>query len=96
MKAVYLDDDITSLSVPIAPFEAIILEAAMKEDAPGWKRVIHEELSSLLKIQTFAIKKGRVLQGRRLLLTCLVLRKKYNTSGEVNRLKARLYIRSNR
>ena len=50
MKAVYLDNNITSLSILITPFEAITLEAAIKEDTPSWKRAIYKELSSLLKI----------------------------------------------
>lgn len=96
MKAVHLGDNSTSLGAPTAPFEAIELEAAMQEDAPGWRNAIHEELSSLLKMNTFTIMRGRVPQGRQLLPTRLVLRKKFNTRGDVIRLKARLCIRGDK
>jgi hypothetical protein len=94
LKAVHLDDNTTSLGAPTAPFEAIELDAAIQEDALGWRKSIKQELSSLLKMHTFTIMKGRVPQGRQLLPTRLVLKKKFNTKDEVIRLKSRLCSRT--
>jgi hypothetical protein len=41
---------------------------------------------------TYTIIRGRVLEGRLLLLSKLVLKYKYNAKGEVIRKKVRLYI----
>jgi len=46
----------------------------------------------LYRMHTYTIIRGRVLEGRLLLLSKLVLKHKYNTKGEVIRKKARLYI----
>jgi hypothetical protein len=89
LKAVHItDEDTISLGVPTAPFEAIDFDAAMQEDAPGWRRSIIEEDEGLLKNKAFTIRQGTVPMGRKLILNRLVLRKKYNTHGEVIRLKS--------
>ena len=43
-------------------------------------------------MHTYTIIRGRVLEGRSLLLSKLVLKYKYNAKGEVIRKKVRLYI----
>ena len=43
-------------------------------------------------MHTYTIIRGRVLEGRLLLLSKLVLKHKYNAKGEVIRKKVRLYI----
>jgi hypothetical protein len=43
-------------------------------------------------MHTYTIIRGRVLEGRLLLLSKLVLKRKYNAKGEVIRKKVRLYI----
>ena len=90
------DEDTTSLGVPTAPFEAIDFDTAMQEDAPGWRKSIIEEYEGLLKHNAFTIRKGTVPMGRKLIPNRLVLRKKYNTLGEVIRLKSRLCIRGDK
>jgi hypothetical protein len=96
-KALHLeDDDTVSLGAPTAPFEAIELDAAMREDAPGWRKSIHEELQALLDMNTFDIRRGRIPQGRQVLPCRLVLKKKFNTRGEIIRLKSRLCVRGDK
>ena len=90
------DEDTTSLGVPTAPFEAINFDTAIQEDAPGWRKSIIEEYKGLLKHNAFTIRKGTVPMGRKLIPNRLVLWKKYNTLGEVIRLKSRLCIRGDK
>ena len=45
---------------------------------------------------TYTIIRGRVLEGRLLLPSKLVLKHKYNAKGEVIRKKVRLYIRGDK
>jgi hypothetical protein len=47
-------------------------------------------------MHTYTIIRGRVLEGRSLLLSKLVLKHKYNAKGEVIRKKVRLYIRGDK
>ena len=47
-------------------------------------------------MHTYTIIRGRVLEGRLLLLSKLVLKHKYNAKGEVIRKKARLCIRGDK
>jgi hypothetical protein len=97
VKAVHLsDDDTTSLGVPTAPFEAIELDVAMREDAPGWHESILEEYRGLQKMNAFTIKKGKPPPGRKLIPSRLVLKKKFNTKGETIRLKSRLCARGDK
>jgi len=46
----------------------------------------------LKRMHTYTIIRGRVLEGRLLLLSKLVLKHKYNAKGEVIRKKTRLCI----
>ena len=93
MKAVYLKaENTTSLGVPTAPFNIIKLDQALREDAPGWIKAIFKEFLSLKRIHTYIIIRGRVPEGRLLLLSKLVLKHKYNAKGEVICKKARLCI----
>ena len=48
------------------------------------------------RIYTYTIIRGRVLEGRLLLLSKLVLKHKYNAKGEVIRKKVKLYIRGDK
>jgi len=47
-------------------------------------------------MHTYTIIRGRVLKGRSLLLSKLVLKHKYNAKGEVIRKKARLCIQEDK
>jgi hypothetical protein len=80
------------LGAPIVPFNAIKLDQALREDAPGWMKAIFNEFLSLKRMHTYTIIRGTVLEGRSLLLSKLVLKHKYNAKGEVIRKKARLCI----
>jgi len=62
------------------------------EDAPSWIKAIFKEFLSLKRMHTYTIIRGRVLEGKLLLPSKLVLKHKYNTKEEVIRKKARLYI----
>jgi hypothetical protein len=89
MKAVHLTDkDTASLGVPTAPFEAIDMDEAMREDAPGWRKSIIEEYTGLLKMKAFTIKTDKLPTRRKLIPSRLVLRKRFNTKEEVTRLKS--------
>ena len=97
MKAIHIsDDDTTSLGVPTAPFEAIDIDEAMREDAPGWRKSIIDEYQGLISMKAFTIKYGKPPNGRKLIPNRLVLRKKFNTMGDVIRLKSRLCIRGDK
>jgi hypothetical protein len=97
MKAVHLEaENTTSLGAPTAPFDAIELDQALREDAPGWMKAIFEEFLSLKRMHTYTIMRGRVPEGRSLLPSKLVLKHKYNAKGEVIRKKARLCIRGDK
>jgi hypothetical protein len=88
-KAIHLSKhDTTSLGVPTAPFKAIDLKAAMLEDASGWRKLIQEEYESLKKMNAFTLQRGRLPSGRRIIPSCLVLKKKFNTKGETIQLKS--------
>jgi hypothetical protein len=84
------------LGAPIALFNAIKLDQALREDAPSWIKAIFKEFLLLKRIYTYTIIRGRVLEGRLLLLSKLVLKYKYNTKGEVIRKKVRLCIRGDK
>ena len=59
MKAVHLEPETsTSLGAPTAPFEAIELRDALKEDAPSWREAILAEARSLQQMNTFTIMRG--------------------------------------
>jgi hypothetical protein len=49
-----------SLGVPTAPFEAIELDDALREDAPGWRELILEEYRGLQKMNAFTVKRGKL------------------------------------
>jgi hypothetical protein len=55
-------------------------------------KAIFKEFLSLKRMHTYTIIRGRVLEGRSLLLSKLVLKHKYNAKGEVIYKKVRLYI----
>jgi hypothetical protein len=93
MNAVYLEaGNTTLLGAPTAPFDAIELDQALREDAPGWMNAIFEEFLAHKRINTYIIMRGRVLVGRSLLLSRLILRHKFNGKGVVICKKARLCI----
>ena len=97
IKAVHLEaGDMTLLGVPIVPFDTIKLDQALKEDAPSWIRAIFEEYLVYKIMNTYTIIKGSILEGRSLLLSKMVLRRKFNTKGEEIRKKARLYIQGDK
>ena len=54
MKAVHLEGN-DSLGAPIAPFELVSEEEAMREDAPAWKKAIKAELNSIKQVETYSI-----------------------------------------
>ena len=71
MKAVHLEPKTsTSLGAPTAPFEAIELRDALKEDAPGWREAILAEARSLQQMNTFTIMRGVVPNGKKLISCC--------------------------
>jgi hypothetical protein len=89
LKAVYLDSkELTSLGAPSVPFEAIELEEALKEDAPAWLEAIDQELKSLKMNNTFAIIRGKIPNGHKVISCRWVLKKKLKRSGLINRRKA--------
>ena len=97
MKAVNLEaENTTSLGAPTAPFDAIELDQALREDAPGWMKAIFEEFLAHKRMNTYTIMRGRVPEGRSLLPSKIVLRHKYNAKGVVIRKKARLCIRGDK
>jgi hypothetical protein len=55
-------------------------------------KAIFKEFLLLKRIYTYTIIRGRVLEGRLLLLSKLVLKHKYNAKGEVICKKVKLYI----
>ena len=55
-------------------------------------KAIFKEFLSLKRMHTYTIIRGRVLEGRLLLLSKLVLKHKYNAKGEVIRKKVKLCI----
>ena len=64
LKAVHLDSkELTSLGALSIPFEAIKLKEALKEDAPAWLEAINQELKSLKMNNTFAIIRGKIPNG---------------------------------
>jgi hypothetical protein len=90
LQAVHIEGDSSSLDVPAAPFEAISIQEAMKEDAPEWKKAMLNELESLRSTNTFSI--VPIPQDRRVIRCRWVLRKKY-TDGILVRRKARVVIK---
>jgi hypothetical protein len=96
MKAVHLEPETsTSLGAPTAPFEAIELRDALKEDAPGWREAILAEARSLQQMNTFTIMRGEVPNGKKLISCRWVLKKKFNSQMHLIRKKARMVIRGN-
>ena len=96
MKAVHLESETsTSLGAPTAPFEAIELRDALKEDAPGWQEAILVEARSLQQMNTFTIMRGVVPNGKKLISCRWVLKKKFNSQMHLIRKKARMVIRGN-
>jgi hypothetical protein len=64
LKAVYLNNkELTSLGAPSVLFKAIELKEALKEDAPTWLEAINQELKSLKINNTFAIIRGKIPNG---------------------------------
>jgi len=59
-------------------------------------KAIFKEFLLLKRMHTYTIIRGRVLEGRSLLLSKLVLKYKYNAKGEVIYKKARLYIQGDK
>jgi hypothetical protein len=97
MNAVHLEaGNTTSLGAPTTPFDAIELDQALREDAPGWMNAIFEEFLAYRRMNTYIIMRGRVLVGRSLLPSRLILRHKFNGKGVVIRKKARLCIRGDK
>jgi hypothetical protein len=86
----------TLLGALTALFNVIELNQALREDAPGWINAIFKEFLVYKRINTYIIIRGRVLVGRSLLLSRLILRHKFNSKGVVIRKKARLYIRGDK
>jgi hypothetical protein len=86
----------TSLRAPIALFDTIELDQALKEDTLGWINAIFKEFLAYRRINTYTIMRGRVLVRRSLLLSRLILRHKFNGKGVVIRKKARLCIREDK
>jgi hypothetical protein len=94
MKAVHLEDeDTTSLGVPTAPFEAIELEEALKEDAPKWLEAIYAKGTALKKLNTFTIMRGKIPNGRKVITSHWVLKKKFKANCSIARRKAQLVAR---
>jgi Reverse transcriptase (RNA-dependent DNA polymerase) len=91
LKAMHLEGN-DSLGAPIAPFEAVSMEEAMKEDAPAWLEAIKAELNSIKVARTYSIVK-ELPKGRTAIGCRWVLRRKYNVDGSIARLKARLVIK---
>ena len=74
MKAVHLEnEDTTSLGAPTAPFEAIELEEALKEDAPRWLEAIRAEGTALKNLNTFTIMRGKIPTRRKVITSRWVL-----------------------
>ena len=92
LKALHLDiKESTSMGIPSVPFKAIELKEALKEDAQSWLEAIDQEFRSLLKQNTFTIKRGRIPKGA---ITCQwVLYKKFKRNGLINHRKAQLVAR---
>ena len=64
MKAVYFNiKKSTSLSILSVPFKAIELNEVIKEDALAWLKAIDQESRSLKRNNTFAIIRGTVFNG---------------------------------
>jgi hypothetical protein len=96
LKAVHLEPETSgSLGAPAAPFEVIELRDALKEDAPGWREAILAEARSLQQMNTFTIMWGVVPNGKKLISSRWVLKKKFNSRMHLVRKKARLVIRGN-
>jgi len=92
MKAVHLEGN-NSLGAPIAPFEMVSEEEAMKEDAPAWLNAIKAELKSIKQANTYSVVR-EIPKGRTAISSKWVLRRKFNVdNGSIARLKARLVIR---
>ena len=65
------------MGAPTAPFEAIELKDALKEDAPRWRKAILVEANSLKLMKTFTIIRGKIPNGRKVITSRWVLRKKF-------------------
>jgi hypothetical protein len=76
------------LAVPGDP--ASYNEAMECADADKWKTAIHEEMSSLLKMNTWDV--TELPPGRKAIGTKWVFKTKTNSAGEIVRYKARLVI----
>ena len=64
LKAVYLNSkELTSLGALFVLFKAIKLKEALKKDAPAWLEAINQELKSLKINNTFAIIRGKIPNG---------------------------------
>ena len=92
MKAVHLEGN-DSLGAPIAPFELVSEEEAMKEDAPAWLEAIKAELKSIKEAKTYSVVR-ELPKGRTVIGCKWVLRRKFNVDdGSIARKKARLVIK---
>ena len=92
MKAVHLEGN-NSLGAPIAPFELVSEEEAMKEDAPAWLEAIKAELKSIKEAKTYSVVR-ELPKGRTAIGCKWILRRKFNVDdGSVARKKARLVIK---
>jgi hypothetical protein len=91
LHAVHIEGETSSIEVPAAPFEAITLEEAMREDAPNWKTAMLRELQSLKDSNTFSI--VPIPSNRKVIHNRWVLRNKLDALGALARRKARLVIK---
>src|ERR1700761_2587921 len=92
MKAVHIDmEDSTSLGAPTAPFEAVTEEETMKEDAPEWQKAKLSELQSLKDTNTYAIVNSP--EGRKIIRSRWVHRKKFDSEGNLSRFKSRVVVK---
>lgn len=91
MKAVHLEGN-NSLGAPVAPFELVSEEEAMREDAPAWLEAIKAELNSIKEAKTYSVVR-ELPEGRTAIGCKWVLRRKFHVDGFIARLKARLVIK---
>ena len=94
-KAVYLEpESSTSLKVPTLLYKAIDLDNILaSENTQDWLKAISRELQALKSINTFKILYRALPEGRKLISSRWILRRKFNTALRVACRKARLVIR---
>ncbi len=68
MKAIHLEGN-NSLGAPIAPFELVSEEEAIREDAPAWLEAIKAELNSIKEAKTYTVV-GELPKGRTAIGCC--------------------------